>query len=162
MDDVEADGVKGLPVNNPRDICQVLGIAVTMLEASSYHRGFRLYSVGREFLPPIAAGQCRVYVDTGNRLVGIVTWAWIEDAVRDRLLSRGHGIAASEWSAGNNLHFNDFVAPWGHAKAIFRDLSENVFPRVDVATSVRRRRDGSVRKVNTWRRNKPLPYAELV
>ena len=55
-----------------------------------------------------------------------------------------------EWQSGEHLLFNDYIAPWGHAKAILKDLRSHVFPN-ETAFSLGRNPDGSIRKVYQWK-----------
>jgi len=78
----------------------------------------------------------------------MVTWAWLSDEVRDDIHKSGRVLSKQEWKSGDNLFFNDFVTPYGHLKEVIRDL-KNLFPN-EIATSLRRHQDSSVRKVNRW------------
>lgn len=57
-------------------------------------------------------------------------------------------LAAHEWRCGNRLFFNDFVTPYGNAREVVGEVLR-VFS-VDVATSLRRNQDGTVRRINRW------------
>jgi len=84
----------------------------------------------------------------------MVTWAWLSEPVEREVHATGRALAAHEWNCGNRLFFNDWVSPYGNAREIRRDIMQ-VFP-VDLATSLRRNLDGSVRRINRWVR--PVAY----
>jgi len=61
----------------------------------------------------------------------------------------GRALFHHEWQQGEQLFFNDFVAPWGGVKQILQDMTSHVFPG-ETASSFSRYKDGSVKKVGRW------------
>jgi hemolysin-activating ACP:hemolysin acyltransferase len=57
----------------------------------------------------------------------------------------------SEWNEGDRLWIMDFVVVDGRFKNALTEARQ-LFPSFTEAKSLRRRADGSVRKVTTWRR----------
>ena len=53
------------------------------------------------------------------------------------------------WQTGSQLFFNDWVTPDGLVRAALRFCTRDIFPD-DVATSLRRHPDASIRKINRW------------
>ena len=79
----------------------------------------------------------------------MVTWAWLSKEVERDVHATGRALVHDEWQCGNRLFINDWIAPYGNIRALTHDIGKNVFPD-DVATSLRRNPDGSVRRVCRW------------
>jgi cytolysin-activating lysine-acyltransferase len=75
-------------------------------------------------------------------------WAAVENG-KDKLVNQGGQMQWDDWNSGDLLLFNDFVAPFGHTKEILKDLRSQTWPH-EIAFSLRRAEDGSVKKVNYW------------
>ena len=132
-----------------RDRFWVLGLMLTALAQADYHRGFPIQHYVRvELIPAIERHQFWCFWDAGGE-PGFVTWAWVSPSVQDRLHHHGHALGANEWQTGSNLFFNDWVTPGGLVRAALRFCTRDIFPD-DVATSLRRNADASVRKINRW------------
>lgn len=127
-----------------------LGICLWLMSQSEYHKNWTLSAVEAEIIAPILHGQVKIYFDDQENPVGVATWAWIGEEQKKRLLEDNGILEFDEWNGGELLLFNDYIAPWGHAKAILRDLRTQVFPN-ETAFSIGRNPDGSVRKVFQWK-----------
>ncbi len=79
----------------------------------------------------------------------MVTWAWLKACVEADVHKTGRSLLTAEWTAGNRLYFNDFVAPYGATRKMLRDLMKNIFPNHQ-ASSIDRNNDGSIRKIKKW------------
>lgn len=130
------------------DLPQALGEIVLLCAEARPYRRWSISDCERFFLPPLRLGQHRLYVER-ERVVGLVTWAWIDEACKARLIHEGLDLFPDDWVVGKHLYFAEFVAPFGHARMIIDDLTDGVFPR-ERAFSVRRRPDNSVYKVCHW------------
>jgi len=132
------------------DLYTCVGFALELLSKSEYHRQHSLGDYFRtEILPAYGFGQFRFYVNDQGIPTGLVTWAWLSDEVQAEIHKTGRALQRSEWRSGENLFFNDFVTPYGTMKPVLRDFTKNVFP-MEIATSLRRNADGSVRRINRW------------
>lgn len=133
------------------DVYASAGYVLELLARSPYHRPFpfrRYFEV--EILPPLQSSQARFYLTPGGIPTGFVSWAFLDEATLDEILSTGRALRAGEWACGENLFFNDFIAPYGTLPEIIKDLKTNMFPGRR-ATSIRRHSDGSIRSVKRWR-----------
>ena len=111
-----------------KDKSRLIGDVVLLAAASKTHRGFPVADVVEILLPPVDLNQFRIYHDQNNRPIGLVTWAWMTQAVYDRYRAGRVVLGANEWSGGDLLVMTDFIAPYGHAKGIIQDLRGNIFP----------------------------------
>ncbi len=105
-----------------------------------------LRHMGEVFLRPLALGQLRRW-RRGGRIIGVATWAWLNDDTAAAMLRDG-GVMPDAWQSGDQLWFIDVIAPYGDLRAISRDLRA-LFPG-QTGRSVRWNDDGSVRKVGVF------------
>ncbi|MCR4267396.1 toxin-activating lysine-acyltransferase [Nitratireductor sp. ZSWI3] len=132
------------------DLYLGVGFAFELLARSAYHRTFptgRYLTV--EILPALRCGQARFYVNDDGFPTGLVTWARLSEEVEAEILATGRALQPQEWTCGERLFFNDFIAPYGTMAAMIRDLKRNVFPQ-ETASSIRRLPEGRVRRINRW------------
>lgn len=133
------------------DILAAIGLSIHHLAHSPYHQHQKLsYYLPVEILPPLKAGQLISFVESNGTPAGLVTWAWLSGSVHADLQNTGRAINTNEWNCGAQLFFNDWITNPGTFRTIMTDMTERVFPD-GVATSFRRNRDGTIRKVNRWK-----------
>lgn len=143
-----------------------VGYALELLSKSPYHRQHRLGDYFRaEVLPAIWTNQVRFYVTKAYVPTAMVTWAWLSEEVERDVHAKGRALTHPEWKSGTRLFFNDWITPYGNIKDVLRDMTHNIFPD-EVATSLRRNPDGTVRRINRWTgvnlRRSDMPTAEVV
>lgn len=127
-----------------------VGFALELLAKSDYHRQYKIGDYFRvEILPALWCGQCRFYLTPEGIPTAMVTWAWLSEQVESTIHSSGRALGQDEWNCGNRLFFNDWITPYGNIKEVAHDMTHNIFPN-EVATSLRRNPDGSVRRINRW------------
>lgn len=134
------------------DYFEALGMMTQLALQSPLHRRWYIGDIEVNFLPALHAGQCKIYLDENRLPTSLVTWALVDDEASTLLKEHGRTPPHDRWSAGDNLWFIDVIAPFGHPRHLIRDLHDNHFPAVDVAHAVRRNPDGSIRRIQTWRR----------
>jgi len=142
------------------DFYSRLGIAALLLEKSPYHSQWPLYDADIELVPPLIFDQCKFYFDPQQNPVAFVTWSNITQDTKTKLVEHGGQMAWEDWNNGPLLLFNDFVAPFGHTQEIVKDLRNSDWP-CDIAFSLRRAQDGSVKKVNYWWHQKDYKQPDL-
>ncbi|MCP4071060.1 MAG: toxin-activating lysine-acyltransferase [Hyphomicrobiales bacterium] len=134
-----------------QDKCANVGYALELLSLSPYHSQMepREY-IKFHILPPIWWSQIRIYVNTDGIPTALVTWAWLSQKTQADILATDRMLEPHEWNCGNLLFLNDWITPYGNARSVARDMMRKVFPGVSMASSIRRKLDGSVRRVNRW------------
>ena len=126
------------------------GYALELLARSDYHRQFELGAYFRvEVLPAFDCAQARFYLTPEGVPAAMVTWAWLSAEVARDVITTGRALTREEWTCGDRLFFNDWITPYGNVRDVLHDMTHNIFPD-EVATSLRRNSDGSVRRVNRW------------
>ena len=132
------------------DALTALGTTIGQLAISPYHQQFKLsYYLPVEILPPLKAEQVLCFLNAKGHPVGLTTWAWLNDAAKKEVHTSGRALAASEWSFGPHLFFNDWITDPVIFRAAMAQMTGEVFPN-EIASSLRRNPDGSVRRVNKW------------
>lgn len=132
------------------DALSALGMTIGQLATSPYHQQFKLfYYLPVEILPPLQAEQFRCFLDATGEARGLVTWAWLNDVAKKEVHSSGRALTISEWASGQNLFFNDWITDPEIFRAAMAQMTSEVFPN-EIASSLRRNPDGSVRRVNKW------------
>jgi cytolysin-activating lysine-acyltransferase len=128
---------------------QVIGEVIYLMSLSSIHRYFKVIDINHYILPAIKLNQFRIYRNR-TYAVGFVSWAYFSDEVEKQYTSGPVLLNLEDWQSGNNLFFIDFIAPFGHATKISRDLRNNVFPQRRVAKALRFKEPGNLHKVATY------------
>jgi len=131
------------------DYYSKLGTALWLMNQSPYHRQWPLYDVDIDLVPPLCLNQCKFYFDEQQNPIGFVTWSTITEATKNRLVFEQGQMQWQEWNQGEQLLFNDFIAPFGHTRELLRDLRSMNWPH-KVAFSLRRSPNGRVKKINYW------------
>lgn len=127
-----------------------MGFALELLAKSPYHRQQKVGDYIRiEIFPAIAANQIRFYMSEDDVPSALVTWAWLSKEVERDIHNTGRALARDEWNCGSRLFFNDWITPYNNIREVAHDMTHNIFAD-QVATSLRRNQDGSVRRINRW------------
>ena len=126
------------------------GFALELLAQSKYHRQHQLGSYFRtEILPALWANQARFYLTEAGVPTAMVTWAWLSEEVEKEIHTTGRALTRDEWKCGDRLFFNDWITPYNNIREVLHDMTHVIFPD-QVATSLRRNQDGTVRRINRW------------
>lgn len=126
------------------------GFALELLAQSAYHKQHKVGDYFRiEVLPALWANQTRFYLTDEGIPTAMVTWAWLNETVEKEIHTTGRALTRDEWNCGDRLFFNDWITPYDNIREVLHDMTNNIFPD-EVATSLRRRQDGTVRRINRW------------
>lgn len=107
---------------------EVLGSSVWLWMHSSEHRDAPLQVLSTLLLPAIKTGQFILAVEDGKP-VFFLSWAMLSAEAESRYLSNPpHCMLEADWNSGERMWILDWVAPFGHTRAISRLLWRNIFP----------------------------------
>ncbi len=95
--------------------------------ASDRHERLSLQEFAMSILPPIHFDQFRIYHAKG-RPVGFVSWAMFRPQDGKDYMAGDFDFSLEKWTAGDELWFIDYIAPFGHALQMAEDLRDNIFP----------------------------------
>lgn len=134
------------------DFFRCVGLVATLMGQSPRYCEYPIACIPLWLEPAIRHCQIHFFLNHGGVPVGYLTWAWLTTDTEHRLL---HDPAVllhiSEWNEGDRLWILDFVLLSGDVRSRLREAA-SVFENYEQAKSLRRREDGTVRKVSTWRR----------
>ena len=132
-----------------------MGHVVWLMAHSPLHAGWRLREIARLVYPAIRRGQLLVYYDDQGLPLAFVTWAFLTRDAEAGFEDGSRRLLPNDWDAGDRFWLIDFVAPFGRAGPVVRDLADKVFDDQPCARSLRRHADGSARRRNLWRNRRP-------
>ncbi|WP_431265326.1 toxin-activating lysine-acyltransferase [Roseateles chitinivorans] len=88
---------------------------VAWLLARDQQRRFNFFAdIDWRYTPPLVLDQCKLY-NRSDIPWAFVSWAWVDEAVDQRLRGGMPTIAPHEWKSGPHLWFIDVLAPFGGA-----------------------------------------------
>ncbi|MFZ8865313.1 MAG: toxin-activating lysine-acyltransferase [Rickettsiales bacterium] len=120
-----------------------MGFGITaLLLSSNLHRRYLINDIGALFIPSIDCNQFRLYKE-GGKPVGFVSWAYLTSEIDQKYAQGTYNLKYKDWYAGEKLWFLDFAAPFGHAKKIFAELRNELFPN-SIGKSVRAEKPGKI------------------
>lgn len=129
---------------------QLIGSITHLMISSPLHRKYQISDITERFIPSLIHNQFRFYEIEGTP-IGFVNWAWLSDEVEQKFITGKYILNVDEWLGGNNLWFPEFIAPFGHARFIVKDLRNNILPKGTPAKSFKIRPDGSLRSISYWK-----------
>ena len=129
-----------------------LGWAATCMMGSDLYCQYPLACLTLWIRPAILLDQIRFFFDRSGAVSGYFTWAHLAHDTEERLLhDPSFLLHVSEWNEGDRLWVLDFVNLRGGVQQKLSQIAAS-FPHEREARALRRRDDGSVRKVTLWRR----------
>ncbi|MCG8363377.1 MAG: toxin-activating lysine-acyltransferase [Pseudanabaenales cyanobacterium] len=147
LDNEQTDAI---PPFSARQRLQLIGSITHLMMSSPLHRKYHILDIAERFVPALIHNQFRYYEIDGNP-IGFVNWAWLTDEVEQKIITGKYNLNLDEWTGGKNLWFPEFIAPFGHARLIVKDLRTNILPKGTPAKSFRIRPDGTLRSIAYWK-----------
>ena len=93
---------------------------LSLMADSESHSGFTVPQIIRCILPPLYLGQHTGIVED-DRLQAWCSWAFMTPEKADAFLDGNYRIQSGDWAEGTTLVFMDFIAPYGHARKLYRE-----------------------------------------
>lgn len=91
-----------------------------------------------------------VLIEEKGRPIFFLSWAWMSEEAERRYLTQETVVLPEEdWCNGDRMWFRDFIAPFGHAEALFRLVREEIFPH-HVARFLWHRGNEKGRRIKTF------------
>ncbi|HEY9108584.1 MAG TPA: toxin-activating lysine-acyltransferase [Roseateles sp.] len=98
------------------------------LYARDPQRRYGFYAdIDWRFMPPLVLDQCRLFTKA-DLPWAFVSWAFVSDAVAERLRSAVPVIAPHEWKSGPHPWLIDVVAPFGDVAAVTQEVARDIAP----------------------------------
>ncbi len=128
-----------------------LGYVAYLMSRSAPHRSWSAERIMALALPALASRQIRVYCDDKGAPMGVVIWAFVDRSGEAALREGRMPGEASAFRSGDRLWILQFIAPFGGARSMIRELRSNVFPPGQSGHWIRYAQDGSIRRIARWR-----------
>ncbi|MEL6353883.1 MAG: toxin-activating lysine-acyltransferase [Cyanobacteria bacterium J06627_28] len=128
----------------------LLGSLLHLAMHSPLHRQYTLNELEEQFVASLLHDQFRYYEVAGSP-VGFVNWAWLTDELSRKYSTGQYTLALDEWQGGSQLWFPEFIAPFGHARAMVRDLRSHVFAKGTPAKALRISSEGDFKGISQYR-----------
>jgi cytolysin-activating lysine-acyltransferase len=94
---------------------------------SGLHSNYPADMLDRRIGPSLPLGQFRYYTDSDGVPVAFCNWVWLSAAVLDEMLATCRDLEPDEFNCGDEPFFYEFLAPFGHCRAVVRDLRDLPF-----------------------------------
>jgi cytolysin-activating lysine-acyltransferase len=103
----------------------LLGPAMWLFARDARLRFTFIADLDWRLLPPLVLDQCRLY-SKADMPWAFTTWAFVSDAVDQRLRSTAPLIAPHEWKSGDKPWLIDVVAPFGDVEAVANEAAAQI------------------------------------
>jgi len=128
-----------------------VGLVAGLMCRSKTYRLHQLTYLTQWIEPAIAHQYIHFAFEERGRPLAYWTWAFLAPDVEDRLVKNPNGLLhESEWNEGDHLWIMDFVAPHGYVRDVVKYMQESFFAKYEIARSIRRNNDGSLRSESAW------------
>jgi len=104
----------------------MLDHVLNLLAHSENHRHYDVIQINRCIIPPVNLNQCVGIVEDGH-LLAWASWMFTTREIGDIFLDGEYEVQPHDWSSGDVLIMMDMVAPFGHARQLYR-MCRNLFP----------------------------------
>jgi len=132
------------------DKSSLLGVVVELASVGAWST-YPIFMLRRWVIPAIHLGHLCVFRDQSGREVGFASWAFLDDAISDRMERDDVAVLhLSEWTEGLDLWIIHVEVVPGYSMAVMRHMRRRMFPHHNMARFITRGPDGeflSVRKV---------------
>lgn len=105
----------------------LLGPVVWLYMHTPSHKHVFVADIEWMIVPPMTLNQYKLYMKEEAPLA-YASWAFVDEATEERLLSGRARLAPKDWRSGDRLWLIDLVAPFGGAKDVLKDVRDNIFP----------------------------------
>ena len=89
---------------------------------SGLHAGYPPDLLDSRVQPSLPLGQFRYYTDPRGVPLAFCNWAWLNGTILDEALATGRDPNPHEFNCGGLPFFYELFAPFGHCRAVVRDL----------------------------------------
>jgi cytolysin-activating lysine-acyltransferase len=112
-----------------RDETRVMSGALFLRQHSCLHSTYPADMFDRRIGPSLPLGQFRYYTDGDGVPAAFCSWVWLSAAVLAEVLAACRDLEADEFRCGDLPFFYEFLAPFGHCRAVVRDLRDLPFAK---------------------------------
>ena len=127
----------------PPSEVDLLRIRSGVLHLAAYSALHRTYASGvlqKRIDPALALGQFHYHTDTSGLPAAFCNWVWLSRDVLQAVATTGRDLDPHEFRCGELPFFYEFLAPFGHARAVVRALRDRAEFRGRAIPAIRGRR----------------------
>jgi cytolysin-activating lysine-acyltransferase len=125
------------------DLLRIQSGLLYLAAHSDLHRTYADGVLQRRTDPALALGQFHYHTDASGLPVAFCNWVWLSPDVFGAVTSTGRDLEPHEFRCGAAPFFYEFLAPFGHARAVVRALRDRPEFRGRAIPAIRgRRADG--------------------
>lgn len=110
-----------------RDELRVMSGVAFLCSYSNLHAHYPYEMLRRRIEPALRLGQFHYHVDPAGMPAGFCNWAWLTPPVLQDVLATSRDLEAAEFNCGDQPFFYEFIAPFGHCRAVVRELRRQSF-----------------------------------
>lgn len=125
---------------------QLLGSITWLMMQSPLHKSYTLRELESRILPSLMHDQFRYYQIDGQP-VGFLNWAWLSADIEAQYQTGEYQLLFPEWKGGDRLWYPEFIAPFGYARHIVKDIRKNIFTKGTPAKALRVDAEGNLRSI---------------
>lgn len=140
------DDMSSVPPAEIQQRLQMLGSIAWLMMQSPLHRSYTLEEIEARILPSLMHDQFRFYQINGQP-VGFLNWAWLSEEIETQYQTGAYQLLFPEWNSGERLWYPEFIAPFGHARAMVKDIRKNIFTKGTPAKALRVDAEGNLRSI---------------
>ena len=130
---VKGSGADQQQQERPLDKISAVGHGVWLMTQSPIHKHLFIADLEWMLLPPIAAGQFRLW-RKDNLPLAIATWGFLNEEAEQRLIAGKGRLAPGAWKSGDRLWLMDLIAPFGGKDDALKELRTVVFAGKTIKT----------------------------
>ncbi len=106
------------------DALRIASGVLFLRQYSPLHVQYPLEMVHRRIGPSLPLGQFRFFAEPLGDPIAFCNWAWLSAPVLDEVLATGRDLLEDEFCCGPLPLFYEFLAPFGHCRAVARVLRD--------------------------------------
>ena len=107
-----------------RDAIRIKSGVLFLSQHSSLHAQYPVAMLDRRIDPSLPLGQFHYYTDRDGMPVAFCNWVWLTRRVLEEVMVSGRDLEPHEFNCGALPFFYEFIAPFGHCRAVVRGLRE--------------------------------------
>ena len=109
----------------PSKRSRLLGDIITLMTQSPAHADYKISHLSKVVLPPVQLNQYRIYHNAKKEPVGFVSWAMLSKEAEKQFLNESKPLTLEQWASGDIVYIMEFIAPYGHALKIIKDMQQH-------------------------------------
>lgn len=107
--------------NTNNESIEILGQITWLWINSPLQKDWPTHLLGTNAIPAIAHRQFLLLKQNGLP-VAYCSWAFLDSSAEKRYLADAHSLTLADWASGERMWLVDWVAPFGHSFALYRQM----------------------------------------